>query len=101
MPQVSKQETVLLDRSAYLDLVRRALEEDIGAGDVTTEATVSASQRARGVLLVKADCTIAGLEVALEAFRQLDPTVHAIVNKRDGARCQPGEEIAEVVGAAR
>jgi len=38
-----------LDPAAYRDLVRRALEEDLGAGDVTTEATVDPVQRARGV----------------------------------------------------
>ena len=59
-----------LDPGLYRDIVRRALDEDIGTGDVTTAATVSPSQRARGVFLVKADCVIAGLDVAFEAFRQ-------------------------------
>ena len=45
-----------LDPGLYRDLVRRALEEDLGAGDITTEATVAAGQDARGVFLVKADC---------------------------------------------
>ncbi len=55
-----------LDPREYRDIVRRALDEDIGSGDVTTEATVSAGQRARGIFLVKADCVLAGLDVALE-----------------------------------
>ena len=59
-----------LDAGLYRDIVRRALEEDVGTGDVTTVAIVSPSQRARGVFLVKADCVIAGLEVAFETFRQ-------------------------------
>jgi nicotinate-nucleotide pyrophosphorylase (carboxylating) len=50
---------------------------------------------------VKAECVLAGLDVALEAFRQLDPAVRATLNKRDGDRCTPGVEIAEVVGFAR
>ena len=90
-----------LEPSVYRDLVRRALEEDIGAGDVTTEATVPADRRARGVFLVKAHCTVAGLDVAIEAFRQLDPAIHSVVYKADGAHCRPGDEIAEVVGSAR
>ena len=61
-----------LDPGLYRDIVRRALDEDIRDGDVTTAATVSPSQRARGVFLVKADCVVAGLDVAFEAFRQLD-----------------------------
>jgi len=85
----------------YREIVRRALDEDIGSGDVTTEATVGADRRARGVFLVKADCVVAGLDVALEAFRLLDPGIGATVHRRDGDRCQAGEEIAEVSGLAR
>ena len=59
-----------LDPHLYRDVVRRALDEDLGTGDITTEATVASGQRARGVLLVKADCVLAGLDVALEVFRQ-------------------------------
>jgi nicotinate-nucleotide pyrophosphorylase (carboxylating) len=90
-----------LDPEHYRDLVTRALAEDVGAGDVTTEATVAADLRARGVFLAKADLVLAGLEVALEAFRQLDPAVRATINKREGDRCAAGVEIAEVVGSAR
>ena len=90
-----------LDPALYRDLVRRALDEDIGRGDLTTEATVSADARARGVFLVKAACVLAGLDVALEAFRLLDPDVRATMCKHDGDRCEPGQEIASIVGSAR
>jgi len=85
----------------YREIVRRALDEDIGSGDVTTEATIGADRRARGVFLVKADCVVAGLDVALEVFRLLDPGIDATLRRRDGDRCQAGEEIAEVSGSAR
>ncbi|MCC7418010.1 MAG: carboxylating nicotinate-nucleotide diphosphorylase [Acidobacteria bacterium] len=91
----------MLDPSVYRDLVRQALAEDIGAGDLTTEAIVPADARARGVLVVKADCTIAGLDVAFEAFRLLEPGVRTDAQIRDGARCRPGDEIASVAGLAR
>ena len=90
-----------LDAAEYRDIVRRALDEDIGGGDLTTEATVGADQRARGVFLVKAECVLAGLDVALEAFRLLDPDVRATMCKHDGDRCEPGQEIASIVGSAR
>lgn len=93
-----------LDRALYVDIVRRALEEDVGAGDVTTEATVAPEQRGRGVFLVKADCVLAGLDVAFEVFRQVAEKGTGVtfrVKKRDGERCAPGEEIAEVVAPAR
>jgi len=90
-----------LDRSEYHDLVRRALEEDVRSGDITTDATVPAHQRARGCFLAKADCIVAGIDVALEAFRQLEPDIRADVQKHDGDRCRAGEVIAEVFGPAR
>jgi nicotinate-nucleotide pyrophosphorylase (carboxylating) len=90
-----------LDPAVYRDIVRRALEEDVGTGDVTTGATVTAEQRARGVFLVKADCVLAGLDVAVAAFRQFDPAVQATTRKRDGDRCGAGDEIAEVLGSAQ
>ena len=50
-----------LDPALYRDLVRRALDEDVGTGDVTTEATVDPALGARGVFLVKAPCVLAVL----------------------------------------
>jgi nicotinate-nucleotide pyrophosphorylase (carboxylating) len=90
-----------LDPAAYRALVRAALAEDVGAGDLTTEATVDPGRRARGVLLVKADCVIAGVDVAIETFRQVDPAVIAVVQRRDGARCRPGDTLAAIAGPAR
>jgi nicotinate-nucleotide pyrophosphorylase (carboxylating) len=90
-----------LDPSAYRDIVRRALEEDVGTGDVTTGATVAEDARARGVFLVKADCVLAGIDVAFEVFRQVDAATRWSARKHDGDRCAAGEEAAEVLGSAR
>jgi nicotinate-nucleotide pyrophosphorylase (carboxylating) len=90
-----------LDPAAYRDIVRRALEEDVGTGDVTTGAIVGADVRARGVFLVKADCVLAGLDVAFEVFRQIEPASRVTARKHDGDRCAAGEEVAEVIGSAR
>ena len=114
-----------LDPGLYRDIVRRALAEDVGTGDVTTAATVSPSERARGVFLAKADCVIAGLDVAFEAFRQVSEKGTGVVSagglsvvfsdpdqaettpvpffearKHDGDWCSAGETIAEVTGSA-
>ena len=56
---------------------------------------------ARGVFLMKADCVLAGLDVALEAFRQIEPGVDVTTRKRDGDVCAAGDAIAEVAGTAR
>lgn len=70
-------------------------------GDVTTDATVDAAAPARGVFLVKADCVLAGLDVAFETFRLLEPGVRVEARRRDGDACTAGEEIAAVSGSAR
>jgi nicotinate-nucleotide pyrophosphorylase (carboxylating) len=89
-----------LDPALYREIVRRALAEDLGWGDVTTEATVAPDQRARGVILVKSPCVIAGIQVAEEAFRQLDPAISFEIRRQDGERCAPGDIVAEARGAA-
>ncbi|MDP9322661.1 MAG: carboxylating nicotinate-nucleotide diphosphorylase [Acidobacteriota bacterium] len=89
-----------LDPALYRETVRRALAEDLGWGDVTTEATVDAFLHARGIILAKSDCVIAGLDVAAEAFRQLDPGAIFTPKVVDGARCTPGAVVAEVRGSA-
>ena len=89
-----------LDPGLYREIVRRALAEDLGWGDVTTEATVAPTLRARGIILAKSPCVVAGVDVAAEAFRQLDPAAVFTVRKRDGDLCEAGAVIAEVRGAA-
>jgi len=87
-------------RDTYAKLVREALAEDIGSGDVTTKATVGEEAKARGTLLAKSALVVAGLEVATEVFRQLDPEVVVEVRWGDGAHVQPLDAIAEVTGRA-
>jgi nicotinate-nucleotide pyrophosphorylase (carboxylating) len=89
-----------LDPGHYRELVRRALAEDLGWGDVTTDGTVGREQRGRGVIVAKCDCVLAGVEIAAEAFRQLDPGVAVTVRRTDGALLTPGDNVAEVVGTA-
>jgi nicotinate-nucleotide pyrophosphorylase (carboxylating) len=89
-----------LDPGLYREIVRRALAEDLGWGDVTTEATVTAGLKARGVVLAKSPCVVAGVDVAAEAFRQLDPAVAFTVRKGDASSCAPGDIVAEVRGSA-
>ena len=90
-----------LPPEAYRDLVRDALAEDRGRGDVTSLSTIPAGQQARGVVVAKAAMVIAGLEVAAEAFRQADPAVVVEVRWSDGAHVQAGEIVAMVTGNAR
>ena len=85
---------------AYRDLVRQALAEDRGRGDATSAATVAKGIRARGTVMAKADLVVAGIDVAAEAFRQLDPKAVFEVRWGDGSRVQAGEIVADVIGDA-
>lgn len=89
-----------MEPGQYREIVRRALAEDLGWGDVTTEATVDSELRARGEIVAKCDCVVAGIEVAAETFRQLDPAAVFTVIKADGSRCSHGDVVAQVRGAA-
>jgi len=89
-----------LDPGQYRELVRRALAEDFGWGDVTTEGVIDAQQKAHAVILAKSPCVIAGLDIASEAFRQLDPSVTITVHRADGSSCEPGTVVAEYQGHA-
>jgi nicotinate-nucleotide pyrophosphorylase (carboxylating) len=87
--------------AVYRDLIRQALDEDIGAGDVTSLAIVPADRQAVGVFLAKAPLVVAGLDLAREVFAQVDSRVVWEAGCGDGARCQPADELASVRGAAR
>lgn len=86
---------------AFQDLVRRALAEDVGPGDVTTEATVPADLGAHGVFVAKTRLVLAGRDVAAEAFRQLDRDTTIDFARGDGDFCEVGSVIGQVVGRAR
>jgi nicotinate-nucleotide pyrophosphorylase (carboxylating) len=74
--------------------VRRALDEDLGTGDVTTEATVPADARARAVIVQKAPGVIFGLDAAELAFSELDPEVRVERRVQEGGWRESGEVLA-------
>jgi nicotinate-nucleotide pyrophosphorylase (carboxylating) len=82
-------------------VVSAALAEDVGEGDVTTDATVDASARGAGQLLVKEPGVVCGLEVAAEVFRALDADVHFEALVEDGAVVDGTAAVAAVAGPLR
>jgi nicotinate-nucleotide pyrophosphorylase (carboxylating) len=89
-----------LDPSEYRDLVRRALDEDLGSGDVTTLGTVDPDRRARAQLVAKSACVIAGLDIAEEVFRHVDEWTVVTRHLQDGDSCPPGIVVAVIDGRA-
>jgi nicotinate-nucleotide pyrophosphorylase (carboxylating) len=82
-------------------LISRALREDIGRRDVTTEATVGARATADARLRLKQPGVVAGLEIFASVFEVYDPRVRVKLRSRDGRRYKPGRVLAEVRGKAR
>ena len=82
-------------------LVRRALEEDVGSGDATTLATVPETARARAVMAAREAAVIAGLNFAATAFRELDSSVQIELSAADGARVAAGARLMTISGPAQ
>ncbi len=87
--------------AATAELVRAALEEDIGAGDVTTAATVPDSARARALITQKAPGVIYGLSAAESVFAALDPDVRFERLVAEGQWREDGGPVLSVEGRAR
>jgi len=83
------------------DLIRQALAEDLGAGDLTSHAVVPADSRARGVVIAKADGVVAGLDVAAAVFAAVEPELRVELRAADGDRVAPGDELLTLEGDAR
>ena len=90
-----------MEPAVYRKLVQRALEEDLGAGDITSEAVVETTSWTKGCILSRSTCIVAGLEVATEVFRQVDSRVKLTGQRSDGDSCVAGEVVANLSGVAR
>jgi nicotinate-nucleotide pyrophosphorylase (carboxylating) len=91
-----------IDKQArqFSRIIGSALHEDIGRGDVTTDAIVQAEDRALGVIFSKEDGVLCGVDIAGTVFKQLDPKVDFQKQMDDGSALSPGVTIAIVIGKA-
>jgi nicotinate-nucleotide pyrophosphorylase (carboxylating) len=86
---------------ALQGLIERALEEDVGPGDVTSDATVAADARARALITQKAPGVIYGLQAATAVFTLLDPDVRVERLVEEGLWREQGGAVMAVEGRAR
>jgi nicotinate-nucleotide pyrophosphorylase (carboxylating) len=82
-------------------LVREALHEDEAFNDVTTLATVLSGRHARGHIVAREQGVLAGVSLAIEAFRQIDPRINVRVDVVDGGELRPGMPVLFLSGHAR
>ena len=79
-------------------IIDLALTEDVGHGDVTSEALIPSGLQGKASILVKAKGVLAGSEVAKEVFLRVDPSLEVELLIKDGAKIKPGDIIAAVSG---
>lgn len=90
-----------LTESSLRQLVERALEEDIGRGDVTSDLLVPSDITARAMLRSRSPGVIAGLEVAAMAFKVVNANAHFAALIGDGDSVAAGGDLAVISGSAR
>lgn len=82
-------------------VVRRAVEEDLGTGDITTDNIIDEGEVGKGVITVKEQAVISGLKAAENVFKKIDPELDFRCLKEDGDEVDEGDEIAVVEGKVR
>lgn len=91
----------VLDVPHVVRVVAAALAEDVGPGDVTTLATIPETATCEAQLRTRDPGVVAGLPVAIEAFRQLDATLEIVEHRHDGDTIAPGDLLLVITGRAR
>jgi nicotinate-nucleotide pyrophosphorylase (carboxylating) len=82
-------------------LIRDSLDEDIGAGDLATMATISAECQGKGLFRAKKDGVVAGLVLLDRIFYFIDPKVEVRLLTKDGSQVKNGKVVAEAEGPVR
>ena len=80
-------------------IIDRALAEDLGKGDVTTEALISGYRQGTAFIVAKKEGVLAGMNVARQVFHRVDAELKVEILLQDGARVQPGTRIANISGS--
>jgi len=83
------------------DIIRNALSEDIGLGDITSESIIPENETAKAVFLAKETCIVCGIQVAALVFKITDPDINFKTQVKDSDTVKKGKVIASVSGRAR
>jgi len=81
------------------EIIDRALAEDIGKGDITTEALISGDQQGAGSIVAKKEGILAGTGAAKQVFHRVDPELKVEILLEDGAKVKQGSKVARVSGS--
>ena len=83
------------------ETIARALAEDLGPGDITSECFIPADHRSSARVIAKENAILAGTEVARDIFRQVDPAIEIEIRKNDGEAIAPDNLILTATGPTR
>ncbi|MCZ6468704.1 MAG: carboxylating nicotinate-nucleotide diphosphorylase [Candidatus Dadabacteria bacterium] len=80
-------------------IIENTLEEDLGSGDITTDAIFSVDDTCEALIIAKEEGIIAGIPIAERVFQKLDPEVTVTQKLEDGEHVNPGDEILVIKGS--
>ncbi|MBN1654168.1 MAG: carboxylating nicotinate-nucleotide diphosphorylase [Deltaproteobacteria bacterium] len=89
-----------LPQASLKTIVARALREDLGRGDITSEACVDPERPGEASLRARERLVFCGSQLLIEVYRQIDPSLEISPRCRDGRMLQPGDTAAMVLGSA-
>ncbi|KAB2642723.1 MAG: carboxylating nicotinate-nucleotide diphosphorylase [Verrucomicrobia bacterium] len=87
--------------SASYDLIKMAIAEDVGSGDITSLAFIPATHSSRGRIMTRQSLVVAGMSTALEVFENIDPQIIVKPHAHDGEKRDAGETLLELEGSTR
>lgn len=83
------------------DIIKNALKEDIGTGDITTQSTIAIDKLIEGKFIAKESGVVCGITVASRVFELIDPSIDMKIHCYDGLYVEKGTIIAEISGKAQ
>lgn len=92
---------VELNQAKIDSIVRHALIEDIGHGDITTQLTIPEDKEIKAILKTKEDCVICGVAIIERVFKITDTSIKFEAKVKEGKEIKAGKKIAEISGKAR
>lgn len=87
-----------MDESETIAIIERALAEDLGKGDITTEALIAREWQGAGLIVAKQEGVLAGIELAKQVFQRVDPGLQMDIFIQDGNAVKAGDHIARIEG---
>ena len=92
---------MLLNKFILADIIDRAIKEDLGYGDITTDNLIAEAAQTKALITIKEDGVAAGLEIARSVFNKYDPSLKFKSLVVEGSKLQAGTVLAEISGSSR